>query len=387
MSNSDIVSDPSRMKSAPPHILYIIDEMQAITAGGTERQLLQMIQLMQGSGARVQLCVLRGTKWLKEEDLGCKIHFCNIDSAFSLKGLRQLLALERWMKQEEFDIIQSFFVEANILGPMLGRRAGIPVRIGSRRNLNYWMSPTMQRFQRFSNRSANRLLANCQAVRKQVITSERIPPEKVDVIYNGLDTDYFRPDPALRDTIRKSLGFAPTHLVVGVVSVLRPVKGCELFVQAAIQVSAKVPEARFVMVGDGPLRATLETLAVAGNGENRFHFVGSQEDVRPFLNAFDLAVLPSESEGFSNSILEYLAVGLPSIVTDVGGNAEAVANAGRVVRPSDSRSLAIAMEELLSQPSARLSLSAKALARSRDFSLETTRSTLINYYGKCLRNG
>src|SRR6185436_5729374 len=101
--------------SAPLHILFIIDEMHAITAGGTERQLLQMVALLKDSGFRVQLCILRGTTWLKEGDVGCPIRFCELASVFSLQGLRQLRALKQWMQRERFDVVQSFFVESNIL--------------------------------------------------------------------------------------------------------------------------------------------------------------------------------------------------------------------------------------------------------------------------------
>src|SRR5207237_693573 len=100
--------------------------------------------------------------------------------------------------------------------------------------------------------------------------------------------------------------------------------------------------------------------AAAAGLRERVHFLGAQADVAGFLNAFDVAVLPSESEGFSNSILEYMAAALPVIATDVGGNAEALAATGVLVRARDSEALARAMLRLGHDSSLRSQLGAAA---------------------------
>jgi len=370
------------MDAVPVRILYLIDEMQALTAGGTERQLLQMITLMKQAGADVRLGTLRGTEWLSAREAGCPVEHFHYRSFWRPGSLAELVRLRRWMRDERIQILQTFFVEANILGPIIGRMAGVSVILGSRRNLNYWMSSGTALLQRFANGFATRLVANCNAVKQFVVASEGVDADKVDVIYNGLDAAHFAPDPELRRTARQKHGFSNTDILIGATTVLRPIKGCETFIDAAKEVARQAPQAQFVLVGDGPLRPALE--ARAAGLKNRIHFVGAQADIRPFLNMFDIAVLASESEGFSNSILEYLAAGLPTVVTDVGGNPEAIDNAGVVVPVGPPAGLASALLNLLENPAQRATLSQRALARSKDFSLDTTQLKLEKYYRSLL---
>ncbi|MEO5936331.1 MAG: glycosyltransferase [Terriglobales bacterium] len=363
-------------------ILYMIDEMQALTDGGTERQVLQMIALMKQAGADVHLCTLRGTEWLTAEQAGCPVEHFHYRSFWRPGSIMELLRLRRWMRDKKVEILQTFFVEANILGPLVGRMASVPIILGSRRNLNYWMSPLAALAQRIANRFAMRLVANCNAVKQHVIATESVDAGKVDVMYNGLDAAHFAPNDERRRQLRQEYGFRDSDVVVGAVSVLRPIKGCETFIDAAGEVLRQDPNARFVLVGDGPLRSSLETRA-ASLGD-RFRFAGAQKDIRPFLNMFDIGVLASESEGFSNSILEYLAAGLPCVVTNVGGNPEAIENAGVVVTQKQPAELAEAVLILLRDRVRRASLSTKALARAKDFDLESTQSKLAAYYERLL---
>lgn len=367
-------------EARPLKILYVIDEMQALTAGGTERQLLQMITLMKAAGHTVHLALFRGTEWLTEAEAGCPIRRCAIGRVFSPDGWRRLRALEAWMQAERFDVVQSFFVEANIFIPPRARRAGVPVVLGSRRNLNYWMGAFQRWLQRRSNRHVTRLVANCEAVKQAVAKFEGIAAERVDVIYNGLDVQRFRPDPARRTAQRRALGHGESEVVVGTVSVLRPVKGCETFVRAAAMVADHSPQARFLLVGDGSLRGELEQLGRELGISERLRFAGSQEDVRPFLQAMDIAVLASESEGFSNSILEYAASGKPIVASDVGGNREAAGEGGVMVPPADPGRLAEALIRLIDDPAGRARMASEALIHAQSFSLERAQATLSSYY-------
>lgn len=375
-------SSPSR----PLRILYMIDEMEALTAGGTERQILQMIALMKDAGAEVQLCLLRNTEWLTEEIAGVPVHVCHLGSILSGRGLRDLNRLRRWIRLQQFDVVQTFFIDSSLIGPVVAKLAGVRVVLGSRRNLNYWMTFSTRFAQRISNLFITRLVANCEAVKTAVAKTEGFDPGRIDVIYNGLDVARFHPDEDMRRRKRRELGFTEEHFVIGNVSVLRPIKGCETFIEMAKLVSQDHPAARFVLVGDGPLRCALENqIELLGMGPV-FFFAGSQEDVRPFLNAFDAAVLCSESEGFSNSILEYMAAGLPTVVTDVGGNAEAVGNAGKAVPVGDVSALAREMGLLMKNTDHAKLLSRNALMRVQGFSFPSTRTRLLQYY-RSLRTG
>jgi glycosyltransferase involved in cell wall biosynthesis len=362
-------------------ILYIIDEMEAITAGGTERQILQMIEMVRNEGADSTLCLLRGTEWVDAELQGVSVVRFNLRSLLSIGGLREMWRIYRWMRREQFDVVHSFFVEANIVAPILGWCAGAPVRIGSRRNLNHWMTFPYRMLQSFSNLFVTRLAANCDAVRNKVEATEFFSRGKIDVTYNGLDTEHFRPDMRAREQQRAALGIAPTEIVIGNTSTLRTPKGVDDFLRAAAPVVKTLP-AKILLVGDGPLKGGLERLARELGVLDRTIFAGAQTDVGPWLAAMDVAVMSSHAEGFSNSILEYMACGLPCVVSDVGGNAEAVSECGIVTPVGDVPALSAAILELAQSQQLREQLGACARNRALLFSLPSTQQSLIDYYRK-----
>ncbi len=366
-------------------ILYLIDQMQALTAGGTERQILQMAKMVKESGNSAELCVLRGTEWLTEEIADVPVHFAGLHRFSRPSGWRAFLALASWMRSNKFDILQTFFVESNLVGPLLSRMAGIPVVLGSRRNLNYWMGPKTATLERISNKFATRLVANCEAVKQVLVEHQMAPPSKIDVLYNGVDLDFFVPDAQERSRLRRELKVSDSELLVGNISAVRTIKGTEFFVAAAVILCKELPEVKFVLVGDGPLLPELRAVIDREGLADRFLFAGSQTDVRRYLRAFDIAVLSSESEGFSNSILEYISMGLPCVVTNVGGNAEALGGGGILVPPRDPAAIAAALRTLVSDPGLRADYAAKAFAHSRRFSLSSARSGLDRYYKNLLQ--
>lgn len=367
-------------------ILYLIDEMHALSAGGTERQVLQMIQLSAQAGLEPTLCVLRGTQWLTEAQAGCRIRHGNLGRIFSPSGLAELLRLLSWMRHERFHVVQTFFVEGNVLGPILARLARVPVVLGSRRNLNYWMSPRFQKFQRFANLLVTELVANSQAVKDMVVATEKMSPNRVRVLYNGVDTTTFDADPVARAHTRMQLHVRDKDVLVGTVANFTAVKGIEEFVRAAALVVEKCPQAHFYLIGDGPMRGPLEAMIEELRLHGHFRVLGSQNNVVPYLNALDVAVLPSRSEGFSNSLLEYMAVGLACVATDVGGAREALGEgAGILVPPGDPTALAHAILELVQDGARRSALAAEAYRRVRRlFSLPRTQTRLLEYYTQLL---
>ncbi len=370
------------MATRPLRILFLVEEMEAITAGGTERQILQIIRLLREAGIEPEVCVFRHTGWLTEDVAGCPVHNGGIGRLASPDAIPQFWRLIRWMRAKRFDVAQCFFIEANILGPILARFAGVPLILGSRRNLNYWMKRHHLLLQRISNRFVSRLVANCEAVRHKVGAMENFPLDRIDVIYNSIDADEFRPNPEIRRRVRHELQIAEDQVVIGNVSTLRPVKGVHHFVAAAALVRDRAPAAYFLVIGDGPQHAAIEQQIADLQLGPVFRLLGSQEVVAPYLQAVDIAVLSSESEGLSNSILEYMAAGLPCVATDVGGNREALGNAAGAIVPSgDVKGLADAILNLVNDPNRRRELAAKSVARiESSFGLQTTRTKLTSYY-------
>lgn len=349
---SAVLGPPAR----PLKVLFLTDGMEAITAGGTERQLLQFVALAKDSGADPRICILRGTEWLTQELAGCPVRHYAIGRIKSHAGMKQLADIVRWMRREKFDVLQTVLTDASLIGPLMGKMAGIPVIVGTRRNLALFAQPP-SRAERLLLRLSDRLLddvqANSEAVAAHIARREGIPANKISVIYNGIDTDRLRVTRAMGAGVRRRLGLQDEHLLVGNVSGLRAVKRLDLFLEAAQIALPRHPHLRFVVVGEGDQRPSLQTLIRARGLAGIVTLAGAQEDVRPWLAAMDVAVLCSDAEGFSNSVLEYMAAALPVVATDVGGNREALDGAGIVIPPGDPQRLAEAIASLTGEQERR----------------------------------
>jgi glycosyltransferase involved in cell wall biosynthesis len=371
-----------------PKILFMIDEMSAITAGGTERQLLQLVEIADSNGLDVEICVLRGTRWLTPEIAGCDVKHFDITTIRSLSGLRSILDLTQWMKRQKFQIIHTFFSESNLLGPWVAKAAQIPIILGTRRNLSqiedYGADRLSQRLQWVSNLLVDQIIANSEAVAVKVAKSEWLSQTKLCVVHNGIDLAQMRASSDSREEVRRQLGLRKEHILVSNISGLRRIKGLEIFVQAAALAFDQEPRLRFALVGEGELHDLLSQSIVRHRLEKVFHLIGPAADVRPFLAATDVAVLCSLAEGFSNSLLEYMSVGLPIIATDVGGNREALGNAGILIEPCAPDVLARAMLSLV-DPSTRKRQGIAALREVERFDVRHAEARMGQIYWEHLQ--
>jgi len=367
-------------------ILFLVDELESMSAGGSERQVLQLIDILRNAGHEVSFAVLRKSNWLREEGKDYAIRFCDVQSVLSPRGVVRLWKLVMWMREQRFDLVQTMFRESNLIGPPLARLAGVPVVLGSRRNLNHAMSRSFAFLQGFSNRCATRLVANSEAVKTVVNRREKTPLSRIDVLYNGIDTRYFALVAERGEEVRLAFGIHQNALLVGVVSRFARIKGLDIFVRAAKRVLDNSPETRFMMVGGGPSLPETRDLAAQLGIENKCKFVPEQRDIRPFLSAFDIAVLPSRSEGFSNSLLEYMCGGVAIVATDVGGNREALGEAGMLVPAEDEHALANAILKLIESPEERRVLGQRARTRVQErFDIERARLKVSEYVAHLTR--
>jgi len=177
---------------------------------------------------------------------------------------------------------------------------------------------------------------------------------RIEVIENGIEVEQFQPvtDQSQRQSIRAELGLVPERVVVLHVARHHPVKDQAMLLRGFARVVPRHPQVDLVLVGDGPLRQTLEGQARAAGLTNRVKFVGIQGNVARWLQAADLFALTSVSEAASLTVLEAMATGLPVVLTAVGGNPEMVTDGhdGRLVPRGDDEALTAALESLLSDP-------------------------------------
>ena len=212
---------------------------------------------------------------------------------------------------------------------------------------------------------------------------------RIEMIPNGVDCARFRPpattaDQRARARRREALGIAPDDLVIATVGAVVPRKGHDVLLEAWIDLAKRFPSAHLLLVGpradlhDPKLpdfRRRLETLVAASGAADRVHFVGMAPDVEEYLRAADLFALPSQREGFPNSVLEAMASGLPVVVTPFIGFSERIGRVGEHVLLAEpgARAVGARLAELLSQAPLRARLGAAARRGVTD-SLDVERS-------------
>jgi glycosyltransferase involved in cell wall biosynthesis len=338
-------------------VCFMIDELNT---AGTETQLLALIRHLDRTRVQPSLCLLHGdsprSRALEPND--CPVLRLGVRSLCRPGTLGKARRLADFLRRGRIDVLQLYFPDSTYLGVLVGRLAGVPHIVRTRNNLGYWLTPLHRRLGRLCRRLAGLTVANCEACRQAVLADEAGPPHSVVVLENGVDLDRFAAVPPL--TARAG----PVR--IGVVANLRPVKGLDVFVRAAAEVSRSCPDVTFEIAGEGEQRPALEQLARELGLGPRLRLLGVVEDVPAFLGRVSVAVLCSRSEGMSNAVLEYMAAGRALVATQVGANSELVQDgvSGLLVPPGDASALAAAMRRLVEDPELRVRLGSAARNRA-----------------------
>jgi glycosyltransferase involved in cell wall biosynthesis len=269
--------------------------------------------------------------------------------------------LTRSMRERQACIAHFFLPAAYILGAPAAIMARVPIRVMSRRSLNDY-----QRGTRLSRTIEGRLhpmmtavLGNSLSVVRQLRDDEGVRPDRLGLIYNGIDLSPFR-TALRRSEVRASLGIGDDALVFVIVANLIPYKGHRDLIAAFGRAHARLPgNWRLLVVGrdDGVGAGLREQASALGIGDHLV-FLGPRRDVPDLLRSADVGILSSHQEGFSNAILESMAAGLPTIATNVGGNPEAVIDGetGLIVAPHDADGMSAAIERLAADAGLRARL-------------------------------
>jgi len=262
-------------------------------------------------------------------------------TSFSNAGtFAQMRAFARWCRDRRIALVHSSELYSNIFFLPAAAMAGVPVRVGSRREIAAGKSVAQIAAQRGAYAFAHRVIANAQAVASR-LGREGVASWRVSVVPNGLDLSRFTPRPQ-RSRLRR----------VVTVANLRPGKGHDTLIAAAPSILARVPDAHFDLIGDGTERDSLERLVRERGLTAAFTFAGHVENVPERLADADLFTLPSESEAFPNAVLEAMAAGLPIVASAVGGICEVVHpnRTGVLVPPRNPQALADAICRLMTNP-------------------------------------
>ncbi len=365
-----------------PHVMRIYSRLDL---GGIERQMLRLLPRLNAGRYRVSLCLLQREGALADElrASGVPVHVLPIEGRLKPRGVR---ALARLLRDEGVSIAHAHVREANTTATVAARLAGVPVVIATIHNMASIQGRRRILQDRLLDRWRDAVVCVSERVKEDYCRTIGVRPEKVEVIYNGLDLERFVSGGKPRGEVRSALGLAPDDRLVLTVARLHPQKAHEVLIEAAGAVTSACPSARFALAGEGPRRAELERLVRDRGLAERFLFLGSRADVADLCRAADVACLSSVHEGFSNVVLECLASGLPFVATDVGGNREAIQEglSGYLVPPGDAAGIARRLIELLTDDALRARMAEGARARSRRFSLEETQRATEALYDRLL---
>lgn len=360
--------------------------------GGSERQAVQLARLLRESGrCRLFVACLDRSGELLEEVLRLgldEIPEYHLTSFYDLNALSQLRRFAKYLREHEIDVIHTHDFYSNIFGMAAARRAGVPVRIASKRETDGMRTSAQKFVERQAYRLAHAVVVNAEAVGRHLV-QDGVSREKIVTVYNGLDMKRVAlPVDWRRDEALSALGLPAGRRFVTIVANLEhEVKDHRTFLRAAKRVHDAVPDAAFILAGEGRLKEDLRAQAAQSGIEPDVFFTGRSTRIAELLGVSSVCVLSSKAEGFSNAILEYMAAARAVVVTDVGGAREAVAEGetGYLVRSGDDEAMTARIVSLLLEPErARAMGEAGRQVIEQKFSTVAQLGNTLNLYHKLL---
>ena len=363
--------------------------LNSLNVGGSERKVIRLANHLTLCNMRVGLASLNGPDTLAPMlDPTVQLWRLERRGKFSLRAVRALIEIVKQRRPRVLFCVNMYpTLYAVALSMIMGKRS--PRIIGLINTTDF--GPQQRWRQHFYSRFLRRLdwlVYGCELQRDAWSSRSRRLGERAQIIYNGVDTQEFRAD-ALgedRDTLRSRAGYSTNTFLVGSVGRLIPAKNQRILIDSIAQLRGRGIDARLIVAGDGPLRASLEQHAASRGVGDAVRFTGALQDVRPVMAMLDVFVLPSLFiETFSNAALEAMAMNTPVILSRVGGAAEMIQDGdeGFLVEPSElSERLPELLQQLADDAARKNEMAVRARRRvERDFALHT----MVEQYASLIR--
>ncbi|HET9836761.1 MAG TPA: glycosyltransferase [Candidatus Angelobacter sp.] len=379
-TTGDSPAAPSERGQSPIHVLFLIDHLMA--RGGGEGNLLKLVQLLPPERVRCSIATFRINPEIRKS-ITVPVHVFPWKRVYHLSAWKAAFALRKLIRDQHVDIVQTYFETSNLWGGIVARLGGAAL-LSSRRDMGILRQRKHKIAYALVNRIAGRVLAVSEEVKRFCVDVEHIDPKKVVVVYNGVDIRQF--DSAAPANPFANADWAGASHIVTCVANVRRIKGIDVLVRCAERVCRTLPGAVFLIAGslyERQYSQEIQEMVRSLGLEKNVRLLGFVDDPTPLLRMSNAFCLLSRSEGFCNALLEAMACAVPSVVTRVGGNPEAVVDGenGFLV-PSDDPEAAAGRLLLLLQDPARAVQIGKAgrLTVQTRFSADTMIKRLLDVY-------
>lgn len=369
------------VKARPPHVLFLIDHLMAL--GGGETNLLKVAELMPPELVRCSIATFRIKPEIRQ-GISVPVYVFPWKRFFHLDAWKAVIALRKVIRAEKVDIVQTYFETSNLWGGLVAKLSGA-LLLSSRRDMGILRKTRHALTYRVVNRLADRVLAVSEEVKKFCVDADRINPNKVSVVYNGVDLKHIAAEGSDVNPFADAEWAGASHIITCVANI-RKVKGIDVLIRTAQRVCRELPDAVFVIAGslyDRAYSDEIQEMIRSLNLERNVKLLGFVGDPVPLLKMSDAFCLLSRSEGFSNALLEAMACGVPSVVTRVGGNPEAIADGenGFLVSVEDDAAAAEKLLALLRDPARAVKIGENGrISVQTRFSADVMIQRLISVY-------
>ncbi len=328
----------------PIKLLFVIDFFKTPYAG-TEGQLLKLIQNLNKDNFEANFVVFRNSDYLKENDFPVPFDIVNIQRLSSPLNWLKLFRYFLIKKRDNYSLAHIFFNDASLICPLLLKILGYKVVI-SRRDMGYWHSWRNFFLLRINTLFVDLVITNSESVKKITMNREGYKSEHVAVIYNGYQesTELSITDSTVKEN---NLCFDDREIKIVLVANIRTIKRISDAIRAIKVILSSNYKISLYIIGDGDQSQLIKLSNTLGTSLS-VHFCGSRDNILQLLSHFHVGILCSESEGFSNTLIEYMQSGLPVVCSNVGGNPEIIDHGinGFLYKKGDIPSLAKYILEL-----------------------------------------
>ena len=366
------------------NILFLIDMfngpkggIERHFCGGTEKHLYALARGLDKDKFNVMICFFEGNNILADllESESIPAIPLRLKRLYELRALFVAFKMARIIKKHRIDIVQTYHFKSDTYGVFVSRLLGVSKIISSRRDSGDLKSPRQLVLNKIMDRFIDRFIVVCDKVGRSLAESEGTNFNKMTTIYNGVDLNKFHADSNWTvNALKKGSRIKNDDFILGTVALFRPEKGYDVFLDGIRRVAFQIKNMKVVLIGDGPTYGQCKKYCEQYELEDTVVFTGYVENVEKYLNVMDVfCLIPKSNEGFSNAILEAMAMGKPIIATNVGGNSEAILHGetGLIIPPGDPQRFAEAIMTLYQNATKRLEMGEKARKRAEAlFSLE-----------------